>query len=147
MRFTATLVQSGKTATGIEVPEAIVSDLGGGKRPAVTVSFRGYSYRSSIAPMAGSWWIPVSAEHRAGAGVAAGETLDVDVELDTAPREVEVPGDLADALAAAPGAREAFDALSYSNQRRQVLSVTEAKTDATRQKRVAKVIEALAPTT
>ncbi|HRW36837.1 MAG TPA: YdeI/OmpD-associated family protein [Aquihabitans sp.] len=141
--FTATLQRNGKTATGIEVPEAVVTSLGAGKRPPVTVTIGGFEFRTTIAPMAGSWWIPVSAERRAGAGIAAGDQLEVHVELDTAPRTVDVPDDLAAALDAAPGARAAWDRLSPSHQRAHVDPILAAKKPETRQRRVAKALEAL----
>lgn len=143
MRFHGTLELNGKTATGIEVPAEVVAGLGGGKRPKVLVTLNGYTYRSSIASMGGRAMIGVSAAVREASGVAAGDELEVAVELDTAPRTVEVPDDLATALAAAPGARAAFDALSYTNQRQYVEGVEGAKTEATRQRRIAKCVEQL----
>ena len=91
------------------------------------MTINGYTYRSTVAVYGGEYMLPVSAEVRAGAGVAAGDELDVDLELDTAPRVVEVPADLAAALDAEPAALGAFDALSYSNQRRHVLALEGAK--------------------
>ncbi len=143
MRFSTTVVLGGKTATGLEVPAEVVSALGAGKRPPVTVSVGGHTYRSTVAPMAGSYWLPLAAEHRTAAGVAAGDTVEVDVELDEAPRVVAVPADLAAALDAEPEARRRFDALSYSNQRRHVLAVEGAKAEATRARRVAAAVATL----
>jgi hypothetical protein len=141
--FTAELELNGKTATGIEVPPSVIESLAGGKRPAVVVGFGGYSYRTTVGVMGGRYMIPVSAEHRAAAGVQAGDRLTVTLTLDDVPREVEVPSDLAKALRASPEARQAFDDLSPSNKKRHVLSVTSAKTDETRQRRVAKAVEEL----
>lgn len=143
MRFRASIDLHGKSATGIVVPPEVVDGLGSSRKPAVTVTINGYSYPSTIASMGGRLLLPVSAEVRAGAGVQAGDVVDIDVELDTAPRTVEVPADLAKALKAAPAARKAFDALSYSNQRRHVLSVEGAKTAETRERRIAKVVAEL----
>lgn len=143
MKFRAKLQLNGKTATGIEVPEKIVEGLGSGKRPAVTVTLKKHAYRTTIAPMFGSYWIPVSAANREAAGIAAGDTLDVGVELDTAPRTVEVPKDLAKALKADPKAKAAFEKLSYSHKRRHVLAIEEAKKPETRQRRVEKTVETL----
>ena len=143
MRFRAVIQLSGKTATGIRVPPEVVADLGAGKRPAVSVTLNGYTYRSTIAPMGGEHMLPVSAEVREGAGVAAGDEVDVDVELDTAPREVSVPPDLAEALDGDAEARRFFEGLSYSNKRRIVLSIDEAKTPETRQRRIAKAMSEL----
>jgi antitoxin component of MazEF toxin-antitoxin module len=143
MRFTTTLFLGGKTATGMRVPAEVVEALGQGKKPKVTVTINGYTYRSTVAVYGGEYMLPVAAEVRAGAGVAAGDEIEVDLELDTAPRVVEIPADLAEAMDAAPGSREAFLALSYSNQRQHVLSVEGAKTPETRTRRVAKAVAAL----
>jgi hypothetical protein len=143
MRFRTEILQGDKTATGIRVPADVVAALGAGKRPKVTVTINGYTYRSSIAVMGGEFMVGVSAENRAGAGVAGGDEVDVDIELDTAPRVVSVPPDLAAALDAEPAARRTFDALSYSNQSWHVYQLDAAKSDETRQRRVAKSIDAL----
>jgi hypothetical protein len=143
MRFRATILQSGKTATGIPVPADVVDALGAGRRPAVKVTINGYTYRSSVAVMGGGYMIGLSAENRAGTGAKGGDEVDVDVELDTAPREVTVPADFAAALDAAPAARQTFDGLSYSNKSWHVLQIEGARTDETRQRRIAKSIEAL----
>jgi hypothetical protein len=112
MRFRATLETEGKTATGINVPAEVVDALGGGRRPRVAVTINGHTYRSSVAVLGGRYMLGVSAENRAAAGVEGGDTVDVELELDTAPREVTVPPDFAEALAAAPAARTTFDGLS-----------------------------------
>jgi len=143
MRFHTTILQSGKTAAGIEVPEEIVTALGSGKRPKVAVTINGYTYRSSIAPMNGVFMVGVSSDVRAAAGVAGGDEVDVDIMLDTAPRVVTVPDDFAAALDAAPRARATFESLSYSNKSWHTLQIEGAKTDETRQRRIAKSIEAL----
>jgi Domain of unknown function (DUF1905)/Bacteriocin-protection, YdeI or OmpD-Associated len=140
MRFRGVIELSGKTATGVEVPAGVVAGLGPGKRPKVRVTINGYTYRSSIAPMGGRFMFPVSAEVRAGAGVAAGDDVDVDIELDDEPRTVAVPADLADALGRDPDAQRTFDELSYSNKQRYVLSIEGAKTAQTRQRRIDKAI-------
>src|SRR5215212_8797845 len=114
MRFHAIIELAGKTATGIEVPPQVVDGLGAGRKPPVRVTINGRTYRSSIASRGARYLIPVSAENRALVGVAAGDEVVVDVDVDTAPREVEVPGDLAQALAAEPAARAFFDGLSFS---------------------------------
>ena len=144
MRFSTTVELHGKTATGMPVPPEVLEALGAGRKPAVTVTVGGHSYRSTVGTMGGQSLIPMSAEHRAAAGVSAGDAVEVDVELDEAPRVVEVPADLAAALDADPAARARFDALSYSNQRRHVLAVEGAKAEATRQRRVASAVATLA---
>jgi bifunctional DNA-binding transcriptional regulator/antitoxin component of YhaV-PrlF toxin-antitoxin module len=143
MKFTASVDLHGKTATGIVVPPEVVEGLGSGKKPAVTVTINGFSYPSTIASMGGRFLLPVSAEIRAGAGVSAGDVVDVDVVLDSSTREVAVPDDLAAALKKAPAAKKAFEALSNSNKKRHVLSVEGAKTAETRERRIAKVLAEL----
>jgi hypothetical protein len=144
MRFHTTLEQAGKTATGFVVPPEVVASLGAGKRPPVVVTLNGrYSYRNTVAVYGDTFLLGVSAEHRAGAGVKAGDGLDVDLELDTAPREVVIPPDFAAALDAAPAARTTFDGLSYSNRSWHVLNVEGAKTAETRQRRIEKSIATL----
>lgn len=140
MRFRAELRQSGKTATGIRVPDDVVAKLGS-KRPAVKVTINGYGYRSTIGSIGGEPMLPVSAEHRKGAGIVAGDHVDVDLEPDTEPREVTVPEDLAVVLDGA--AREFFDSLSYSHKRAYTLWIEDAKKPETRQKRVTQAVEML----
>ena len=143
MKFRTTLELGGKTATGIRVPDEVVAALDAGKRPPVNVTVNGHTYRSTIGARGGSFMIPVSAEHRAAAGIAAGDEIDVEVEVDTEPREVTVPDDFGAALGQAPAARAAYDKLSYSHQRQWVLSIEDAKTPETRQRRIDKAVAAL----
>ena len=143
MRFRTTVEQAGKTATGIEVPSTVVEGLGAGKRPPVRVTINGFTYRSTIASMGGRFMVGVSAENRAGAKVAGGDVVDVDIQLDTAPRVVELPKDFAAALRKDAKARKTFDGLSPSNKGWHVSSIQGAKTDETRQRRIAKSIAAL----
>jgi len=143
MRFHATLMQSGKTATGIRIPPDVVERLGSGKRPAVRVTICGHTYRSTIAPMGGAFMLPVSAEIRGITGVAAGDDLDIDVDLDTEPREVSVPADFTKALDADPAAKRFFEAQSYSYKQRIVLAIEQAKTAETRQRRIAQSMDVL----
>ncbi|MDB5079300.1 MAG: hypothetical protein JWP00_1224 [Chloroflexi bacterium] len=140
MRFHSTILLGGKTATGIEVPAEVVTALGPGKRPAVRVTIGGYSYRSTIAPLGGKFMLPISAEHRQAAGVAAGDEVDIDIELDNEPREVIVPPDLTEALDRDAEARSFFEGLSYSNKLRHVLAIEQAKTAETRQRRIEKAV-------
>jgi hypothetical protein len=142
--FRTVVLLGGKTATGLRVPPEVVTGLGAGKKPAVRVTIAGHTYRSTVAVMGGEFMIPLSAENRAAAGVAAGDEVEVGVELDTEPREVAVPADFAEALAARPEAQRFFDGLSYSQRRWFVLGIEEAKTPATRERRVAKAVAQLA---
>jgi hypothetical protein len=143
MRFRATVELGGKTATGIRVPPEVVASLGPSKRPAVRVTIRGHTYRSTVAPLGGNFMLPISAENRISAGVAAGDEVDIDVELDTEPREVTVPPDFSNALDHDPVARRFFDRLSYSQKQRHVLSIEGAKTTETRERRIAKAVSML----
>ena len=142
-RFKTTIELGGKTATGFQVPSEVVAGLGTGKRPKVSVTIGGHTYRSTVAVYGGVFMLGVSAENRAAAGVSAGDVVEVELAADRAPRTVEVPDDLAAALAARPAARAAFDALSYSNQRARVLAVEAAKSPGTRARRVAKTVSDL----
>jgi uncharacterized protein YdeI (YjbR/CyaY-like superfamily) len=107
------------------------------------VTINGHTYRSTIAAMGGRFMLGVSADNRAAARIAAGDHIDVDIELDTEPRTVTVPPDLAAALDTDPQARRRFDELSYSNQLRHVLAVDGARTADTRQRRIVKIVEDL----
>jgi len=124
------------------VPDEVVEALGSSRRPAVKVTVNGYTYRSAVATMGGTPMISLSAEHRTASGLA-GDGVEVDLELDPAPPRGRDPTRLAAALDAEPAARRTFDALSYSNRSWHVLQVTGAKTDETRQRRIAKSVEAL----
>ena len=143
MRFRAEVELGGKTATGIQVPEEVVLGLGSHRRPAVLVTVGPHTYRTTVAPMGGLYYVPLSAENRNLAGVSAGDEVVVDLELDTAPREVTVPAELAAALEQDPAVRRAFEALSYSRRKEHARQVESAKAEATRQRRIAKVLEEL----
>jgi hypothetical protein len=144
VRFRTTILQEGKTAMGFEVPADVVDGLGAGKRPPVRVTINGYTYRNTVAVLGGRYMIGVSSEHRGPAGVAGGDSVDVDLELDTAPRVIDVPPDLAAALDANPAALAKFEALSYSNKSWHVLQATGTKNPETRARRIEKSVAALA---
>jgi hypothetical protein len=141
MKFRATVELGGKTATGIEVPTDVVEELGSGNRPAVRVKIGGHTYRTTVGRMGGRFLIPLSAENRTAAGVAAGDDVSVDITLDTAPREVDVPPDLAKALGAK--GRKQFEAMSFTHRKEWVRSIEEAKAPETRQRRIAKAVAAV----
>jgi hypothetical protein len=143
VRFHTTIKQSGKTATGIQIPEDVVEALGKGKRPPVRVTINGFTYRSTIAVRRGVYMVGVSAENRAGAGVGGGDEVEVEIELDTEPREVVVPSDLAAALACDADAARFFESLSYSQKLWFVVQVTDAKTAETRKRRIGRALELL----
>ncbi|MBB6690013.1 DUF1905 domain-containing protein [Cohnella xylanilytica] len=143
MKFKATLELSRKTATGIHVPDEIVEALGGGKKPAVKATIGSYTYRTSIGSMGGRFMLPVSKENREGAGIQAGDEIEVELELDAEPRELIVPEDFEEALNRHEEARRFFEGLSYSNKRRFVLNIEGAKSAETRQRRIEKSVELL----
>lgn len=144
--FTTPVVKAeDSNATGLQVPAEVVAALRAGKRPKVTVSLNGHTYRSTVAAYGDLFMLPLSAEHRTAAGVKAGDVVEVTIALDLAPRTVEVPADLAAALAAVPGAAAAFDALSYTLRKEYVRGVEEAKSLATRERRIARIVAGLGP--
>jgi Bacteriocin-protection, YdeI or OmpD-Associated/Domain of unknown function (DUF1905) len=143
MRFRASIELHGKTATGIVVPPEVVESLQAGKRPPVRLAINGHTYRSTVAPMAGQYRLPISAEHRSSSGVEVSDEVEVEIELDTQAREVEVPPDLREALDRDADAKRCFDGLSYSNKQRIVLSIEGAKTSETRLRRITKAISEL----
>ena len=141
MRFSAEIELGGKTATGVQVHGDVVLALGSSNKPADKVTINGYTYRCTVASMGGVFMLPVSAEVREGAGIAAGDVVEVALELDTGPREVQAPPDTAGALALDEKARSFFDGLSYGNKRRIVLAIDGAKTEETRRRRIDKSVE------
>jgi hypothetical protein len=142
MRFRTKILQSGKTATGIEVPANVVAALGSSKRPPVRATINGYTYRSTVAVMGGTFMLGVSDEVRRAAGVAGGDVVDVDLELDTEPRDVELPPDFAAALGRDAKAKKFFEGLSYS-KKRSLITPIDVKAPDIRKQRIAKTVERL----
>jgi hypothetical protein len=142
MKFSTTMFQDGNN-TGIEVPADVVAALDAGRRPAVVVNVNGYEYRSTVAPMGGRYLLPFSAERRRESGINGGDAIDVELTLDTAPRTVEVPADLRDALDASPTAAAAWEKLSYTYRKEHARSVLDAKKAETRTRRIAAVVAKL----
>ncbi len=143
MEMQGTIQAAGKTAAGMVIPDEVVGALGPSRHPAVRVTVNGYTFRSSIARMGGAFMLPFNPETRAGAHVAAGDTVTLEIELDTAPREVELPAELGAAFERDPLAAERFSALSYSKKRRLVIPIETAKTEATRQRLAEKTVASL----
>ena len=141
MRFRTKILLSGKTAAGIEVPAKVVAVLGS-KRPPVRATINGFTYRTSVASMGGKFMLGVPPEFREGARVKPGDTVDVDLELDTEPREVAIPPDFV-ALGRSADAKRFFGALTYSNKRRLVTAIEAIKSPETRQRRIEKTIDQL----
>jgi hypothetical protein len=140
--FHTTILQTGKNTTGIQVPEEIIEKLGTSKRPLVRVTIKEHSYRSAVAVMGGKFMVGVSAENRQAAGVQGGEEVDVTIELDLEPRTVQLPDDLKAALAEA-SALKAFENAAPSIRKEYVRQVEEAKAQATRARRIGKIVEKL----
>ena len=127
-------------ATAIDLTDAQVDELGGGKRAAVVVDIGGRTARVRLAVMDGRNVIGLSKAVRTQLGVDIGDDVDATISLDTAEREVEVPDDLAAALDSAAGVRAAFEALSYSRRKELARGVAEAKRPETRERRIAAVV-------
>jgi hypothetical protein len=136
--FTTTIKSDGNN-TGIEVPPDVIARLGTSKKPPVIVSLAGYTYRNTVAVMGGAFMISLSKANREAAGVKGGDQVEVTLELDEEPRTVAVPDDLVAALSAA-GVKETFDTLAFSKRKEFVRQVEEAKTQETRDRRVAGIV-------
>jgi Bacteriocin-protection, YdeI or OmpD-Associated/Domain of unknown function (DUF1905) len=143
MKFRATVHTTGKTAAGIPIPDEVIEGLGAGRRPPVRVTINGHTYRTSIGTVDGRAMVSFSVENRLKAGVAGGETVDIDIQVDTQKREVTLSPDFAEALDREPEARRFFDSLTYSVQQVHTLSVEGAKTPETRQRRIEKSVAML----
>lgn len=126
--------------TGVVVPPEVIDKLAAGKKPAVNVTVNGYAYRSSVATMGGKYMIAFSSSHRAATGLKGGEKIRVTLELDTKPRVMDVPADLQKALDKDKAAKAYFATLSYSNQRRHIDPINDAKTPETRARRIEKAV-------
>ncbi len=146
LKFSTTLLQAGKTATGIKIPDEIIEKLGAGKKPAIKVTINNFTYRSTVAVMGGAYMVGVSAENREGAKVKGGDKIDVAIELDTEERILEVPADFQKILNKNVIAKKKFDSLSYSGKRALVAPVANGKTDETRNKNIEKALKILLST-
>ena len=137
--FDSTVTATGNN-TGIVVPEAIIEQLGAGKRPAVVVNVNGYEYRNTVGVMKGQSMISISAAVRKETGLAGGDPIHVVLTVAHTPREVPMPDDFAAALGVDPAARTFFDGLSNSLQRYHVDNINRAKTAETRERRIQKAV-------
>jgi len=142
MKFRATVIPSGN-ATAVEVPPEVLASLGPEARPPVAVTINGVTWRSRIALMRGQVLIGISAAHREAAGIAEGDEIEVELVLDTAPREVEEPDDLKQALDANPTARAAFARLAFGLKGKHVRDIEAAKSPEVRARRIARLVETL----
>jgi hypothetical protein len=138
--YKTTIIGEGNN-TGLEVPPEIIAQLGTSKKPPVIVTLAGYSYPNTVAVMGGKFMISLSKSNREAAGVKADDQVEVTLELDEQPRTVEVPADLAAALSAKTGAKAAFDALAFSKRKEFVRQVEDAKSQETRDRRIAGIVD------
>jgi hypothetical protein len=139
----AELVKRGPAAAVVLTDEQVAAVGEGAKRFPVVATVEGYTWRTTVARMRGEFLLGLSREVREGAGVEAGDTVDLELELDTKPREVDVPEALATALAGDANARAAYEKLSYTHRKEYARWIAEAKRDETRERRIAKAIEQL----
>ena len=142
MKFKTKIIQTGNN-TGIEISELTLEKLGGGKKPLVLVTLNGYSYRSAVGKMGDKFMISLSAENRKNAGVKGGDIVDINLELDTEPRTVEIPTDLQKAFDKNKTAKMNFEKLSPGKKKAIVISISEARTEKTKIKRIDKALEQL----
>ncbi|NUR85400.1 MAG: DUF1905 domain-containing protein [Nonomuraea sp.] len=141
-----TYVEPPEPMRGLEVPPEVVESLGGGARPPVTITVNGHSWRSRVAILRGRHLLGLSNANRQAAGVAVGEKVEVELNLDTEPRTVVEPPDFAQALDADPAARAAYDSLPDGRKREHVRAVEGAKKPETRARRIDKAIATLRDT-
>jgi Bacteriocin-protection, YdeI or OmpD-Associated/Domain of unknown function (DUF1905) len=139
MKFKAKIIPSGN-ATGVEIPARVMKALGPGARPLIAITINGHSWRSRVALMRGQCLVGISAANRAASGIAEGDLVEVSLELDTEPRIVPEPPDLAKALKGDANARAAFDRLPFGLKRKHVAAIEEAKSSEVRQRRIAKLV-------
>ena len=143
LKFSTILLQAGKTATGIKIPEEIIEKLSAGKKPAIKVTINGFTYRSTVAVMGGAYMVGVNAENREGAKVKGGDKIEVTIQLDTEERVVEVPVELQKVLNKDSAMKKYFESLSYSKKKLLAQPIKDAKTEETKVSRIEKAIKAL----
>jgi len=143
LEFTATLQPRGPAAAVVLDDDQVAAVGEGAKRFPVVATVEGYTWRTTVTRMRGEFLLGLNAAVREGAGVEAGDTVTVELALDTAPREVDVPKALDAALESDPAARAAFDALAYTHRKEYARWVDEAKREETRQRRVSQALQML----
>jgi hypothetical protein len=141
IRFT-TQLQARGPAAAVVLDDGQVATVGeGAKRFPVVATVNGYTWRTSVARMGGEFLVGLNREVRTGAGAEAGQQVDVTIELDTAPREVDVPEDLAAALASDPQAEAAFEGMAFTHRKEYARWVAGAKREETRHRRLQQALE------
>jgi hypothetical protein len=142
MKF-RTYVEPPEPMRGLEVPPEVVESLGQGKRPRVTITVNGHSWKSRVAIMRGRYLLGLSNANRQAAGVETGDEVEVDLEFDPEPRVVAEPADFARALSADPIAGTAYNRLSDGRKREHVRAIEAAKKPETRIRRIEKTLATL----
>jgi hypothetical protein len=140
MRFTTTLQARGPAAAVVLDDEQVAVIGEGAKRFPVQATINGHTWRTTVTPMGGEFLLGLNRAVRTAAGVEAGDAVEVEIALDIAPREVDVPEALTVALAGDAVARTAFDALAYTHRKEFARWVAEAKREETRERRVAQAL-------
>ena len=142
MKFRTKVIPSGN-ATGVEIPVKVMEALAAGSRPLITVTINSHSWRSRVAHMRGQFLVGISAANRLASGILQGDLVEVDLALDTEPRVLPEPKDLAEALNGDPEVRTAFDRLPYGLKRKHVATIEEAASPEVRQRRIAKLVKTM----
>ena len=143
LTFQTTLQKRGPAAAVVLDNDQVNAIGEGARRFPVLATVNGYTWQTSVARMGGEFLVGLNREVREGAGAQAGDSVEVTLELDTAPREVDVPEALAAALDRDPAAKAAFDGLAFTHRKEFARWVAEAKREETRERRVAQAIEML----
>jgi hypothetical protein len=143
-RFRAELQSAGGGGAVFDVPHEVAASLSDAKRPPVMVTIGGHAFRTRLAVYGGQPMVGVRKADRAAAGIDVGDRFEVALALDTEPRTVEVPAELAEALAGRPDLAAVFDGLSCSHRREYAQWIAEAKRPEIRARRVAGALDRLA---
>ena len=139
-QFDVELERVGKTSARLRVPVDL-KEVFGRARPPLRVTVEGHTWRTTPGVYGGVAYIGLNQDVRTAAGVDAGDSVHVSMELDAEPRTVAVPPDLRNALEADPEANAAFEKLSFTHRREYVEWIAEAKRPETRARRVAGTVD------
>ncbi len=143
IELTTTLVARGPAAAVLLDDEQVAAVGEGAKRFPVRATVNGFTWRTSVARMRGEFLLGLNREVRESAGAEAGDEVEVAIELDSEPREVEMPEALARALADDALARARFDALAFTHRKEYARWIADAKREETRERRVRQALERL----
>lgn len=137
------LLARGPAAAVVLDDEQVATVGEGAKRFPVRATVNGFAWRTTVTRMRGEFLLGLSREVRESAGVQAGDTVQLTIELDTEPREVEIPEELSSALSADPAAKAAFERLAFTHRKEYARWVAEAKREETRDRRVTRALRML----